>query len=462
MLLVATFMHKTIKHIATAIFLLAGFIAQAQEDNVPTFYKDIAPIVWNNCTPCHHKGGSAPFELENYKDVSKRAAFVQFITEQDIMPPWKANPHYRSFAGEKTLTPEEKKTIQKWVAANTPKGKKKNAPQQPTFTAGTQIKQKPDMVLSMKNPIPIEGVNEHKFISYAIPYELEHDTFVKAIEYVPGNRKLLHHCSYQVMGVDESVSFENMPEYYVFSEDSINGISDDFDFEFYHLLGENGEKPYEVFHNGWLPGASPLAYPEGIGFYLPKKGVLLIRNLHYSPSPIDEEDLSKFHLYFTEEPIKRVVRFAAFRPTGVDLSRDLVIKAGTRDTFEMNIRINGNVSVLNVNPHMHEIGDYFIAYAITPRKDTIPLVEIPKWDFNWQEFYRFKNPLSIPSGSIIHAEATYDNTASNLSNPFSPPRDIYFERGSMTETEEMMRLTFLYLPYHRGDENIDLKTVWTK
>ena len=441
--------------------LLPSICTSGQEKAVPTFYKDVAPIIWHKCMPCHHKGGSAPFVLEDYKDVAKRAAFVQFVTEQNIMPPWKANSHYRAFAGDKSLSQKEKLAIERWVSAGAPKGKRKNSPRKPEFVAGTALQEKPDLVLSMNSPVPIEGVNEHKFISYAIPYELDQDTFVKAIEYVPGNRALLHHCSYQVLAVHESVDLENIPDYYVFSEDSINGISDDFDFEYYKLVGTNGERPVEVFHNGWLPGASPLAYPDGMGFFLPKKGVLLIRNLHYSPTPIDEEDLSKFHLFFTSERVDRVVQFAAFSPTGIDLSKDNIIKANTLDTFEMNIRISGNVSVLNVNPHMHELGKYFIAFAITPEKDTIPLVEIPEWDFNWQEFYQFKKPLYIPSGSTIHAEAIYDNTRNNLSNPFDPPRDIFFERGSMTETEEMMRLTFLYLPYKKGDEQIDLTPIWT-
>lgn len=442
------------------VFALCWATLKGQE-TVPTFYQNIAPIVWENCTPCHHTGGSAPFVLETYKDVAKRASFVQFVTEQNIMPPWKANPHYRSFAGEKSLTVQEKEAIRLWVAAGAPKGKKQKGIKMPKFSEGTASLPSPDWVLSMKEPMRIEGVNEHKFISYAIPYELPNDTFVRAIEYLPGNRELLHHCSYQVLAVHESVDFSKTPSFYVFSEDSINGISDDFDFEFYGLIGKNGERPVEVFHNGWLPGASPLTYPEGMGFYLPKKGVLLIRNLHYSPTPVDATDLSKFHLYFASKPVKRVVRFAAFNPTGIDLSKEHIIKANTLDTFEMNIKINGDVSVLNINPHMHELGKYFLAYAITPSNDTLRLVEIPEWDFNWQEFYQFKKPLYIPSGSTIHAEAIYDNTVNNLSNPFDPPRDVFFERGSMTETEEMMRLTFLYIPYQKGDETIDLTQTWT-
>jgi hypothetical protein len=95
-----------------------------------------------------------------------------------------------------------------------------------------------------------------------------------------------------------------------------------------------------------------------------------------------------------------------------------------------------------------------VAWALTPSGDTIPLVKIPQWDFNWQEFYRFERLLHIPSGSVIHAEAVYDNTAANLANPNQPPKPMLIETGSMDDTTEMMRLVFLYVPYKAGDELI--------
>ncbi len=105
---------------------------------------------------------------------------------------------------------------------------------------------------------------------------------------------------------------------------------------------------------------------------------------------------------------------------------------------------------------MHQLGSYFIAYAITPAKDTIPLIEIKKWDYNWQEFYRFKRMVKIPAGSTLNAYAIYNNSESNLNNPHHPPKDIKFEWG-MNDDSEMMRLVLLYLPYEKGDENISLE-----
>lgn len=435
-------------------FTLFSIQIQAQEE--VTYYKDIVPIFNENCLPCHRSNGYGPFSLDNYDDVAKRAQFVGYVTQQRIMPPWKANPEYTHFVDEKILTEAQIKTIQDWIHQGMPKGKKKQAPEPPNFDANSRISGNPDLILKMKEPFLIEGKNEHIFIAYAIPYELEHDTFVKAIEFVPGNRQLVHHNSYQIFAVHPDVDLSQIKDYFVFSTDSVDAIDDEHDFSFFNMYGPQGEKPKEVFHNGWLPGASPQIYPKGTGFYLPKKGVLLMRNFHYSPTPIDEYDQSEFHLYFSDKPVERTIRFAAFKPTGIDYSEDHIIKAETRDTFEMNIRLGGAVSVLFINPHMHYLGKTFLSFAITPQQDTIPLIDIPDWDFNWQEFYKFKKPVILPKGTIVYAKATFDNTMDNKQNPFFPPQDVYFERGSMTETEEMLRLVFLYLPYRKGDENLKL------
>ena len=113
-------------------------------------------------------------------------------------------------------------------------------------------------------------------------------------------------------------------------------------------------------------------------------------------------------------------------------------------------------SVLYVWPHMHLIGKQYKAYAVAPGGDTIRLINIPDWDFRWQEIYRFKKPVRIPRGSVIHIEGTYDNTANNPFNPFNPPQFI-LSQGDMKTTDEMMTLMMAFLPYREGDENISLE-----
>jgi hypothetical protein len=125
-------------------------------------------------------------------------------------------------------------------------------------------------------------------------------------------------------------------------------------------------------------------------------------------------------------------------------------------THFVKVKFHNDASLISINPHMHLLGKYFISYAVTPDQDTIPLIEVKDWDFNWQDFYRFKHLVKIPAGSIVYAKGIFDNTAKNLHNPFQPPQDVYFERG-MDDTDEMLRMVILYLPYQEGDEDLPLE-----
>jgi hypothetical protein len=370
------------------------------------------------------------------------------------MPPWKANNNYRDFADDKSLNDDEIALIVKWVDRGCMKGRGdiNSVP-----IASLSDVNKPDLVLTMLDTFSVPGNNKNTYICYKIPFEINHDTFVKAVEFFPGNKSVVHHASYQILEVADDVDVFKGPYYFMYDADTLNRVNDKYDYKYLHLIGNHGELPVELYHNGWLPGSSLQKYPSDIGFRLPKKGVLLIRNFHYSPTPIIQKELSGFNIYYSSTSPSRKIGFAAFKPKNPKPDGKWVIEAGDSNFKSViNIRFHNDVSLLNINPHMHRLGRYFKAYAITPNQDTIKLVEILNWDFNWQEFYRFRHMLKIPAGSILHAEAIYDNSANNPENPNNPPKDILFEWG-MNDDSEMMRLVLLYLPYKKGDENISLE-----
>ena len=424
---------------------------KSSAQNKVTFTKDIAPIVYQHCYACHRDGGAAPFPLESYDDVSKRGKFIQYVTEKRIMPPWKANAEYRHFADERVLSNEEINLIAAWVKNNCPEGKKKHKPEAPKIFAGSQLKQVPDLHVAMPEPLPIPGTNKATYACFKIPYEIANDTFVQGIEFIPELKNLIHHASFQILELPTGVDPKSLPNYFYYG-DTLS-VNDEHDYSLLNLVSPNGQFPKEVFHAGWLPGTSPLVFPNGVGFKLPKKGAILIRNLHISPTPISTKEKSSFNFYFSKSNSNREVQFAAYKPTRFKeiIQADSIIKN------KIIIKINSDMSLLAINPHMHLLGRSFKVYALNPSKDTIRLVDIPIWDFNWQDFYRYKSPQKIAKGSVIVAEAVFDNTAKNPNNPNIPPKDILFESGSMEDTEEMMRLVFLYLTFENGDENLIFK-----
>jgi hypothetical protein len=206
----------------------------------------------------------------------------------------------------------------------------------------------------------------------------------------------------------------------------------------------------------YLPGVEPVFYPDGIGGYrLSRQSVLLLDNIHYGPSPVDTSDLTSFNFYFMPKPPVRPTREFILGTSGISpIIPPLVIPPGERKLFTTRYTLPEDISLLTVNPHMHLLGASFKAYALITGGDTVRLISIPKWDFRWQYFYTYPQPVHLAAGTVIIAEGVYDNTVNNPLNPFQPPRTVSEREGSMRTTDEMFQLICTYLPYREGDEEI--------
>jgi hypothetical protein len=292
-----------------------------------------------------------------------------------------------------------------------------------------------------------------------MPYEISKDTFVRAIEFVPRNRKLIHHMNGHIVQYDgkKKNPFEGP---YSVDRESLKTLEESYDA--IHLLNDDGSYP-DLTRSvaNYLPGGvSPAGYPDGIGGWrLNRRGAFLMRDIHYGPSPVDTEDDSYFNVFFTDKPPVRPTMEMQLGTLGIsEIVPPLIIPPNVVKTFTTKTVIDRDISLLTINPHMHLLGKSFEAFAATPDGRTIPLIRIRKWDFRWQYFYTFPKMLKIPKGSTIAAIGVYDNTTENPNNPFSPPREVIGTNGSMRVTDEMFQLIVTYLPYQQGDENISLST----
>jgi hypothetical protein len=409
------------------------------------FASHIAPVIHQNCTPCHKEDGVAPFTLINYKDVAKRAKDINYVINNKVMPPWKADNHYISFKNERILSTNEIKTLTAWLEGDLARGNDDEIELPASLAA--QQNTDADMVLEIPYPNIIPGDNSETFLLNYIPFELDEDHYVRSIEFVPGNKKKVHHCTYYFFDVDESVELQ--------------GDNGPFDVDVAVKHTEEVKARYNaltrnmVFYSGWIPGAGAVSFSEEMGFKLPKRGMLMM-TLHYAPSPVEDKDKSYLKIYYHKKPVKRLVRNITFGTSGVgQVTPPLILKPETVSKHSVTVPISNDVSVLSVWPHMHYLGKNFKAYALDPKNDTIRLVKINDWDFLWQEIYYFKNPVKIPKGSKVMIEATFDNTSQNISNPFSPPQ-LVISKGNMASTDEMLTMMLMYLEYKQGDEKIVL------
>ncbi|HNP49033.1 MAG TPA: hypothetical protein PKL85_09355 [Bacteroidia bacterium] len=425
-------------------------------DENPTYSDVIAPIVYRSCSPCHRPGSSAPFDLLSYEDVKRHAKTIGLTVSNRVMPPWPADPEYVHFRNEKVLSQKEIDLFEKWIAEDCPEGDTKLCPSPPEFPEGSQLGH-PDLVLKFSKPFLIEGNNKDNFMMMKIPYELPSDTFIKAIEIIPGNKKLVHHINAHLVQYNSGAKKNlNNGEFVVNTE-----LMDKRDaFAKLDLANDDGSYPMLTPSvTNFLPGVETALYPNGIGGYHVKKdGILLLDNIHYGPSPVDTSDNTTFNVFFSPTPPKRPLSEFILGTSGIsEIQPPLVIQPGKIETFKTTYHVPEDISIVTVNPHMHLLGKSFKAYAISPNNDTIRIINIPKWDFRWQYFYTFQRILKIPANSVIHVEGIYDNTENNPLNPFHPPQVVSERNGSMRTTDEMFQLIVTWMPYQNGDEMISLE-----
>ena len=406
-----------------------------------TYFEHVEPIIQKRCAPCHRPGTAAPFSLLRYEDVSKRSKMITLVTSQRYMPPWKADPHYRSFANEKRLTEEEIGTIRDWVLQGSQPGKESR--RKPRGVPAIDAARKPDTTLYARRTYTIRGDGKENFILFVIPFEFPEEKNVASIEYLSDNFPTIHHANFGIYAVDAPMDIY---------ADSIPIPADDYGF----IAGRQAELTKNlVYYNGWVPGATPIQFSQEIGIKLPKRGVIIITN-HYAPLSTEKQERPAIGLHFSKVPVTRSVRTLSIGSGGVgEIEPPLILLANEVSTFRVRMEVSSPLSLMYIWPHMHLLGKKITAYYTTPQNDTIPLVRINAWDFNWQEAYKFKKLEKLPAGAVLTVEAVYDNTAANPSNPNTPPQMV-FSDGLMGTKNEMLSLILVYLSYREGDENRDL------
>jgi Copper type II ascorbate-dependent monooxygenase, C-terminal domain len=383
------------------------------------FNKQIAPIVYEKCARCHNAGGIAPFQLTSFSEVKKRARRIEQMVSRGLMPPWMADRCSLEFEGDLSLTNQEKGMLEQWLAEGCREGDRINAPPPPKplpeWPHGP-----PDAILQPAEAykVPAEGPDEYR--CFVIPTNYSNDRYVRLADMAPGNPKVVHH---MLLFVDTSGAARALDE-----ADPRPGFA-----------GLNGSGPN--FRKGqlgmWLPGTRQRALADGIGYFLPK-GTDIVMQVHYHPDGKEETDLSRIALYFCNKPVDKQLRCM---PVSVPL-KQLRIPAGDSNVvLWAEQEMPGDITVVQVFPHMHVLGREMAAAATLPNGSTIPIVRISNWDFRWQNSYTLKTPLQLAKGSRVRLEARFDNSIANPLNPNRPPKLVHF--GYRT-VDEMCLLYLLY------------------
>lgn len=388
-----------------------------------TFHNRISRILQQNCQECHHTGGVAPFPLETPEQVTEHAGMIKKMVSQRLMPPWfAATPQagqHSPWANDRTLPDRDREDLLAWLASGRALGEEKDAPLPRTWAIGEWTIGKPDAVFQIPQPIQVKATGTMAYQTARVPTNFTETQFLTAIEIVPTAREVVHHVL-----VFADVAGRPL--------DRLRNA----------IQRGNGNRRVDDEEDGgfvgiYVPGNSVLQYPEGFAKELPA-GATLRFQIHYTPNGTATQDQVKIGFKFASKPPRHVVH-----NTGISNRRFSIPPGAADHKVEAALPVPKDAVLLAFLPHMHVRGKAWRYEVTGPGGGTQMLLDVPRYDFNWQLLYRLSEPYLVPGGSVIKATAWYDNSAANPANP-DPTKLVHW--GPQTSDEMMLGYVEYYIP----------------
>jgi hypothetical protein len=420
------------------MLMLASAAPAAEKSPAPTFSKDVAPIFYQQCVSCHRPGEAAPFSLLTYKDAKKRGTLIASVTESRQMPPWKADKSDVKLRNARVLSEAQIDVVQRWVKADMPEGDAKDLPRAPEFAGGWSLG-KPDLVVKMPKGYDVAAEGKDVYRNFVIPLDLKEDKYVRAIDFRPSARSVVHHSLFFLDTTGDARKREQASGGVGFGGSmgvgggrlgALRGLGS--------LSGEGGPKSASFSLGGWALGASGRELPKGLAYSVPKNADLVL-STHFHPAGKAEKEASTVALYFTDKAPTQ--RFTGIQlPFGFGILAGIDIPAGKKDfTIEDSYELPIDVKAFGISAHAHYLAKSFTVTATPPQGKTKTLLSITDWDFAWQEQYQFAEFEPLAKGTKIHVKITYDNSSDNPRNPNAKsPKRVRWGRES---TDEMGSIT---------------------
>ena len=380
-----------------------------------TYTASIASIVTSHCVSCHKAGEIGPFPLDSYSTVKKRAMQIVQLTASKQMPPWKADLHGEFLGSKNRLTEQEIGTLKQWAQEGAVRGVGAETAPAPAVPADRWKLGVPDAILMPPKPYTLGPEGRDEYHTYVLPSSFAEDRYVSAVEVHPGNRAIVHHT---VIYADTTGRVRKM-------------VSQAGGMDIPRPAGLG--LPKDGILDIWAPGNESRRLPDGVGLLLPK-GADIVMEVHYHRSGKPETDQTKIGLFFCKGPVKQQMHLHALTQLGLYIPPgEAHYKTGS------NLTSPADTTVLNIFPHMHLIGKSMKVTMTAPNGEVTTLIDVPAWDFNWQNTYWYKSPIHMPRGAVIKMSAEFDNSKDNPNNPNDPPKLMTW--GEQTTNE--MCIAFL-------------------
>ncbi|MFO1461836.1 MAG: tetratricopeptide repeat protein [Verrucomicrobiota bacterium] len=386
-------------------------------DLPPTFNREIAPILYQHCTPCHRPGAAGPFPLLQYSDAQPRARKLAEAVSNRDMPPWMPEVGHGDFLGARRLSEAQIQAIRSWADQGAPEGDPKERPKPPEFPSDWEWGP-PDLVLTLPERYDLEATGKDVYRNFVIPVPAGSNRYVRAFQFRPES-PAVHHARILFDASGESRR-----------RDAADPV-----------CGFGGTMPPAHFPPGqmlgWVPGRTATLAPDGMTWPLDGAGDLVVQ-LHLQRTGRPESIQPRLGLYLTNRPPSQSPVLLGI------LAQTLDIPAGDSNyTVLRNVTLPVPADLLAVMPHAHYLAREVELTATPPGGAPQSLLRIRRWKFNWQDEYRYAHPVPLPAGTQLELRITYDNSAGNPANPNHPPVRVLHGPDS---TDEMGELWLQLLP----------------
>lgn len=382
-----------------------------------TYHGRISRIMERHCVECHRDGGVGPFALDSYDDLAAHAGMVRQVIDRGTMPPWFAAPVaadaetgrvHTPWANDRSLAEPDKKALLAWLAGARPEGDPADAPAPRRFHDGWQIGT-PDAVFEFAAPVPVKATGVMPYQTVIVETHLPEDRWVQAIEVQPGDRNVVHHALIHLAGAEEQAG------------DPRDAAAE-----------ERGG-----FWGEYVPGQNTLVYPAGFAKKLPKAARLKFQ-MHYTPSGTATTDRTRVGVIYAPEPPAHEVRVA-----GIVNARISIPPGAADHREEAVLKLPFDATIMGFLPHLHVRGKACRYEVVQGGGNRTTVLDIPRYDFNWQLLYRLHEPLSLAAGDGIVFTAWYDNSVDNPANP-DPSKTVRW--GPQTFDEMHLGYVEYYVP----------------
>ncbi len=392
----------------------------------PTFYKDVLPVLENNCQGCHRPGEPGPMSFMSYESTRPWAKSIKQVVATKKMPPWFADPANGHFSNDRSLSAADVNTLIAWVDSGAPAGNPKDAPKPIAFAEGWVIGQ-PDKIIEIPTAIevPTSGTLDYKYV--IVPTGFTEDKYVQFAEARPTDREHTHHIL-SFIREPGNPWLKGAPVGVVFLPSELKGARD-------------GGGGFGDNLAGYAPGMVPEMLKPGQA-KLVKAGSDLVFQLHYTTDGKPGLDKSRVGLVFSKtKPTERVVSMAATNPKFAIPPGDPNYRVDAKFVFQDDARL---VMML---PHMHLRGKDFEFRITYPDGTKETLLTVPHYDFNWQLSYYLADQKKMPKGTVIECTAHYDNSANNPANP-DPTKEVHY--GEQSWDEMMFGFFDVAIPFDKS------------